>query len=187
MGPQWWLKTVIEQVYANGIRNIDLHFIICKLAAPVIAVLLLSLCLPYVIAAGIVPLLGVTTEMQNLVQRRIYPLLLMVVILMGVLSFQIRQFKRLYEHIKNDKVVKKVFDTLICIAQSCEDRSWDVMLRLYRILRPLLEYCVQFWSPCYRKDIVKPEGVQKRFTRILPGMEGLSYKSRRDRLGLLSL
>ncbi|XP_067857126.1 E3 ubiquitin-protein ligase MARCH6 isoform X1 [Heptranchias perlo] len=103
MGPQWWLKTVIEQVYANGIRNIDLHFIICKLAAPVIAVLLLSLCLPYVIAAGIVPLLGVTTEMQNLVQRRIYPFLLMVVILMGVLSFQIRQFKRLYEHIKNDK------------------------------------------------------------------------------------
>ncbi|XP_078271526.1 E3 ubiquitin-protein ligase MARCHF6 isoform X2 [Rhinoraja longicauda] len=103
MGPQWWLKTVIEQVYANGIRNLDLHFIICKLAAPVIAVLLLSLCLPYVIAAGIVPLLGVTTEMQNLVQRRIYPFLLMVVILMGVLSFQIRQFKRLYEHIKNDK------------------------------------------------------------------------------------
>uniref|UniRef100_A0A671K866 RING-type E3 ubiquitin transferase n=1 Tax=Sinocyclocheilus anshuiensis TaxID=1608454 RepID=A0A671K866_9TELE len=57
MGPQWWLKTVIEQVYANGIRNIDLHFIIRKLAAPVIAVLLLSLCIPYVIAVGIVPLL----------------------------------------------------------------------------------------------------------------------------------
>ncbi|XP_053571770.1 E3 ubiquitin-protein ligase MARCHF6 [Bombina bombina] len=47
--------------------------------------------------------LVVTPEMQNLVQRRIYPFLLMVVILMGILSFQIRQFKRLYEHIKNDK------------------------------------------------------------------------------------
>uniref|UniRef100_A0A8C9TNY4 RING-type E3 ubiquitin transferase n=1 Tax=Scleropages formosus TaxID=113540 RepID=A0A8C9TNY4_SCLFO len=103
MGPQWWLKTVIEQVYANGIRNIDLHFIIRKLAAPVIAVLLLSLCVPYVITAGIVPIIGVTVEMQNLVQRRIYPFLLMVVMLMGILSFQIRQFKRLYEHIKNDK------------------------------------------------------------------------------------
>uniref|UniRef100_A0A8B9LS97 RING-type E3 ubiquitin transferase n=1 Tax=Astyanax mexicanus TaxID=7994 RepID=A0A8B9LS97_ASTMX len=103
MGPQWWLKTVIEQVYANGIRNIDLHFIIRKLAAPVIAVLLLSLCVPYVIAVGIVPIVGVTMEMQNLVQRRIYPFLLMVVVLMGILSFQIRQFKRLYEHIKNDK------------------------------------------------------------------------------------
>lgn len=49
--------------------------------------------------------IGVTMEMQNLVQRRIYPFLLMVVVLMGILSFQIRQFKRLYEHIKNDKWV----------------------------------------------------------------------------------
>ncbi|EAX08065.1 E3 ubiquitin-protein ligase MARCHF6 [Pongo pygmaeus] len=103
MGPQWWLKTVIEQVYANGIRNIDLHYIVRKLAAPVISVLLLSLCVPYVIASGVVPLLGVTAEMQNLVHRRIYPFLLMVVVLMAILSFQVRQFKRLYEHIKNDK------------------------------------------------------------------------------------
>uniref|UniRef100_A0A3B5KLR8 E3 ubiquitin-protein ligase MARCHF6 n=1 Tax=Takifugu rubripes TaxID=31033 RepID=A0A3B5KLR8_TAKRU len=103
MGPQWWLKTVIEQVYANGIRNIDLQFIIRKLAAPVISVLLLALCVPYVIAAGVVPAVGVTPEMEILMQRRIYPFLLMVVLLIGILSFQIRQFKRLYEHIKNDK------------------------------------------------------------------------------------
>lgn len=47
--------------------------------------------------------LGVTPEMEILMQRRIYPFLLMVVLLIGILSFQIRQFKRLYEHIKNDK------------------------------------------------------------------------------------
>uniref|UniRef100_A0A3B4YK53 E3 ubiquitin-protein ligase MARCHF6 n=1 Tax=Seriola lalandi dorsalis TaxID=1841481 RepID=A0A3B4YK53_SERLL len=103
MGPQWWLKTVIEQVYANGIRNIDLYFILRRLAAPVICVLLLSLCVPYTISKGITPLLGVQPEMQTLVERRIYPFLLMVVILLAILSFQIRQFKRLYEHIKNDK------------------------------------------------------------------------------------
>uniref|UniRef100_A0A1A8MXJ9 E3 ubiquitin-protein ligase MARCHF6 n=1 Tax=Nothobranchius pienaari TaxID=704102 RepID=A0A1A8MXJ9_9TELE len=103
MGPQWWLKAVIEQVYANGIRNIDLQFIIRRLAAPVITVLLLSLCVPYVIAAGVVPAVGVTAEMEILMQRRIYPFLLMIVSLVGILSFQIRQFKRLYEHIKNDK------------------------------------------------------------------------------------
>ncbi|CAL8400330.1 unnamed protein product [Arctogadus glacialis] len=103
MGPQWWLKTVIEQVYANGIRNIDLHFIIRKLAAPVISVLLLSLCVPYVIATALVPSAGVAPEMEVLIQRRIYPFLLMVASLVGILSFQIRQFKRLYEHIKNDK------------------------------------------------------------------------------------
>ncbi|XP_044074654.1 E3 ubiquitin-protein ligase MARCHF6-like isoform X3 [Siniperca chuatsi] len=103
MGPQWWLKTVIEQVYANGIRNIDLHFIVRGLAAPVICVLLLSLCVPYTVSKGITPLLGVQPEMQMLVERRIYPFLLMVVTLLAILSFQIRQFKRLYEHIKNDK------------------------------------------------------------------------------------
>lgn len=43
--------------------------------------------------------------MQTLVERRIYPFLLMVFILLAILSFQIRQFKRLYEHIKNDKWV----------------------------------------------------------------------------------
>uniref|UniRef100_A0A3B4ZXN6 E3 ubiquitin-protein ligase MARCHF6 n=1 Tax=Stegastes partitus TaxID=144197 RepID=A0A3B4ZXN6_9TELE len=103
MGPQWWLKTVIEQVYANGIRNIDLHFIVRRLGAPVICVLLLSLVVPYTISKGITPLLGVQPEMQTLVERRIYPFLLMVVMLLAILSFQIRQFKRLYEHIKNDK------------------------------------------------------------------------------------
>ncbi|XP_047224074.1 E3 ubiquitin-protein ligase MARCHF6-like isoform X2 [Girardinichthys multiradiatus] len=103
MGPQWWLKTVIEQVYANGIRNIDLHFIVRRLAAPVICLLLLSLCVPYSISKGLTPLLGVQPEMQTLVERRIYPFLLMVVILLAILTFQIRQFKRLYEHIKNDK------------------------------------------------------------------------------------
>uniref|UniRef100_A0A3Q2R1N0 E3 ubiquitin-protein ligase MARCHF6 n=1 Tax=Fundulus heteroclitus TaxID=8078 RepID=A0A3Q2R1N0_FUNHE len=103
MGPQWWLKTVIEQVYANGIRNIDLHFIVWRLGAPVICLLLLSLCVPYTISKGITPLLGVQPEMQILVERRIYPFLLMVVILLAILSFHIRQFKRLYEHIKNDK------------------------------------------------------------------------------------
>ncbi|KAM3850522.1 E3 ubiquitin-protein ligase MARCHF6-like [Diretmus argenteus] len=107
MGPQWWLKTVIEQVYVNGIRNIDLHFIMRKLAVPVICVLLLSLCLPYTISRGILPLLdnslAVQPDMQTLVERRIYPFLLMVVVLLAILSFQIRQFKRLYEHIKNDK------------------------------------------------------------------------------------
>lgn len=47
--------------------------------------------------------------MQTLVERRIYPFLLMVFILLAILSFQIRQFKRLYEHIKNDKWVVVIF------------------------------------------------------------------------------
>eukprot|EP00061_Rhincodon_typus_P007834 g29921.t1 len=52
------------------------------------------------------------------------------------------------------------------------------------VVRPVLEYCVQFWSPCYRKDIIK---LLKTFTRMLLGMDGLSYKEMLDKLGLFSL
>eukprot|EP00061_Rhincodon_typus_P009063 g32243.t1 len=62
----------------------------------------------------------------------------------------------------------------------------DIMLRLFKTLvRPLLEYCVQFWSPCYMKDSIKLE--REDIDRILPELEGLSYKQRMDRLGLFSL
>ena len=62
------------------------------------------------------------------------------------------------------------------------------MVGLYKALVRLnLEYCVQFWSPNYRKDINKVERVQRRFTRILPGLEKLSYRERLNRLVLYSL
>ena len=78
-------------------------------------------------------------------------------------------------------MVKKAFSMLGFIGQNIEYRSWDVLLKLDKTLvRPYLEYCVQFWSPYYRKDIIKLERVQKRFTRMLPGLDGLSYKERLD-------
>ena len=61
------------------------------------------------------------------------------------------------------------------------------MLTLYRTLvRPHLEYSVQFWSPHYQKDVEALGRVQKRFTRMLPGMEGISYDERLEKLGLFS-
>ena len=87
-----------------------------------------------------------------------------------------------------DRVVKMAFGMLGFIGQNIECKSWDVLLKLYKTLvRPHLEYCVQFWSPYYRKDIIKLERVQKRFIRMLPGLDGLSYKERLERLGLFSL
>eukprot|EP00061_Rhincodon_typus_P000426 g11664.t1 len=79
--------------------------------------------------------------------------------------------------------MKMTFAMLAFIGQCIEYRSWEVMSWLYRILvRPLLEYCMQFWSPCYGKDVVKLERVQKRFKK----MEGLNYRERLNRLGLRS-
>ena len=82
-----------------------------------------------------------------------------------------------------DRVMKAAFGMLGFIGQNIEYRSWNVLLKLYKTLvRPHLEYCVQFWSPYYRKDIIKLERVQKKFTRILSGLH--CYKERLDRLGL---
>eukprot|EP00061_Rhincodon_typus_P015573 g43326.t1 len=87
-----------------------------------------------------------------------------------------------------DRVNKQAFSTLAFIAQTIEYRSWNIMLRWYRTLvSHFWNTCVQFWLPCYRKDIIKLEGVQKRFTRMLLGLDSLSYKHRLDNLGLFLL
>ena len=73
-------------------------------------------------------------------------------------------------------------------ARGFECRNKDVLLQLYRALvRPHLEYCIQFWSLYLRKDIHALEAVQRRFTSLIPGMRGLSYEERLSRLGRYSL
>ena len=44
-----------------------------------------------------------------MVQRRIYPFLLFLIFVVGLISMQLKQFKKLYEHIKNDRYSKKIF------------------------------------------------------------------------------
>lgn len=69
MGPNWWLKRVLEQVYHDGIRNVNTIFILRRLALPVVLTLLLALTVPYVIAAGIVPLFGKWMFMKTIKRK----------------------------------------------------------------------------------------------------------------------
>ena len=55
------------------------------------------------------------------------------------------------------------------------------------MVRPLLEYCVQVWSPYKQKHIDLIEGVQRRAVRMGPGMKNLSYEQRLVKLGLTKL
>ena len=86
---------------------------------------------------------------------------------------------------KVDKVVKKAYGRLAFIGRGIEFKNWQVMLQFYRTcVRPHLEYSVQFWSPHDKKDAEALQRVQKTFTRMLPGMDGMSYEERLEKLSL---
>ena len=80
-------------------------------------------------------------------------------------------------------IVNKANKILGIIKRSFTYMDADMFQVLYKTLvRPHLEYAYCIWNPFLQKDVMLIENVQRRATKIVPGMKFLPYSDRLRRL-----
>ena len=67
-------------------------------------------------------------------------------------------------------------------------KETSLIVPLYKaIVRPHIEYCIQGWNTYLRKDIDMLDKIQRRATKLIPGLRDLRYEERLKECGLTTL
>lgn len=75
-----------------------------------------------------------------------------------------------------ERVVQKANGMRVLIDQGTEYKNEQVIGQLYiSLVRLYLKYCALFWLPQCRKWVF--ERGQNRFTRMVPGLDCISYEA----------
>jgi hypothetical protein len=87
-----------------------------------------------------------------------------------------------------EQCVNKSNKLLGLIRRSYEYLDGPTLTQLFTsLIRPHLEYGNVVWSPRYKKDHTLVENVQRRATKLVPGLKDIEYPERLRRLNLPSL
>ena len=85
-------------------------------------------------------------------------------------------------------MIVKFLNMWFAILSTFVSRDVGLFPRAYTVyVRPLLEYNSVTWSPYTLQDMEALEQVQRRFTKMISGLNILSYQKRLSYLGLSSL
>ena len=77
------------------------------------------------------------------------------------------------------KIIGKAYKLLGLLGRTFSTDSLSAKKRLYiSLVRSQLLYCSQVWHPCYIKDILLLERIQRRATKYILNDYKSSYKSR---------
>ena len=91
-------------------------------------------------------------------------------------------------HIHISCIVNKASALINQLLRSTVCRSYDFMVTLFvSHIRPIMDYCSTVWNLGYMGDIRRLESVQRRWTKEVVGLSGMSYHSRLVRLKLFPI
>ena len=86
------------------------------------------------------------------------------------------------------KAAQKANRVLGMIKRTFKRLDEETLKLLYcSYVRPQMEFCIQAWSPYYKKDIEILEKVQRRATKLVPRLKNNSYEERLDILNIYRL